>query len=61
MRHFHLKRNPLHQPVINLDKIWTLVTEETRKKYQGTKDKKAAVIDVTKAGYFKVSISFICV
>jgi large subunit ribosomal protein L27Ae len=52
MRVFHLKRNPLHCPTINLDKIWTLVSEETRKKYN-TKEK-AAVIDVTKAGFFKV-------
>ena len=53
MRHFHLKRNPLFHPVINLDKIWTLVTDATRLKYQAAKDK-AAVIDVTKAGFHKV-------
>jgi large subunit ribosomal protein L27Ae len=53
MRHYHLKRNPTHNPIINLDKLWTLVTEETRKKYQTNKEK-APVIDVTKAGYFTV-------
>lgn len=30
MRHYHLKRNQYHCPVINLDKIWSLVPEETR-------------------------------
>lgn len=33
--------------------MWSLVTDETREKYAKSKDK-AAVIDVTKAGYFKV-------
>jgi large subunit ribosomal protein L27Ae len=33
--------------------LWSLVTDETREKYAKSKDK-AAVIDVTKAGYFKV-------
>ena len=53
MRVFHLKRNPLFCPTINIDKLWSLVTDETRKKYATVKDK-APVIDVTKAGYFKV-------
>ena len=46
IRHFHLKRNQYYKPTINLDKIWTLVSEEARA--ASTKDK-AAVIDVTKA------------
>lgn len=33
--------------------MWSLVTDETREKYAKSKDK-AAVIDVTKAGFFKV-------
>jgi len=53
MRHFHLKRNQEHCPVVNIDKLWSLVSEETRKKYATVKDK-APVIDVTKAGFFKV-------
>jgi hypothetical protein len=27
MRHFHLKRNQYFTPTINLDKIWSLVSE----------------------------------
>ena len=53
MRHFHLKRNQYYCPIVNIDKLWSLVSEETRKKYSTEKDK-APVIDVTKAGYFKV-------
>ena len=53
MRHFHLKRNTLFCPVINIDRLWNLVTDETRTKFVNHKDK-VAVIDVTKAGYFKV-------
>jgi len=36
------------------------VTEETRKKFEKSKDK-AAVIDVTKAGFFKVILNKNCV
>mmetsp|Transcript_43324 Transcript_43324/g.60171 ORF Transcript_43324/g.60171 Transcript_43324/m.60171 type:complete len:89 (+) Transcript_43324:39-305(+) len=30
MRVFHLKKNPRHCPIVNIDKIWSLVTEETK-------------------------------
>lgn len=53
MRVFHLKKNPLFCPTVNIDKLWTLVSEGTRNKYKDSKDK-CPVIDVTKAGYFKV-------
>jgi large subunit ribosomal protein L27Ae len=53
MRFFHLKRNKLHSPSINLDKIWTLVTDNSRQVYAQNKDR-IPVIDVTKAGFFKV-------
>jgi len=52
MRHFHYTKNKHHCPTINIDRVWTLVSEQTRKNYEG-KDK-APVIDVTKAGFFKV-------
>eukprot|EP00951_Prasinocladus_malaysianus_P007994 scaffold57555_cov30-Prasinocladus_malaysianus.AAC.1 len=71
MRYFHLNKNKYHCPIINLDKLWTLVGEEVRsfavnpcfhytasrirKRLEAAKSKdKAAVIDVTKSGYFKV-------
>lgn len=53
IRVFNLQRNRLHFPSINIDKVWTLVTEKSRNQYASSKDK-IPVIDVTKAGYFKV-------
>ncbi|KAI6174845.1 50S ribosomal protein L15 [Aphelenchoides bicaudatus] len=52
-RNFHLNKNHSYAPIINVEKLWSLVSEDTRKKYE--KDtKKAPVIDATRAGYFKV-------
>jgi len=39
MRTFHYKANPNFCPVVNIDKIWSLVSEETRTKYAAIKDK----------------------
>ncbi|KAL6774357.1 RPL27A [Auxenochlorella protothecoides x Auxenochlorella symbiontica] len=53
MRYFHLNKNKYFQPIINLDKIWSLVGESAR--VEAAKDtSSAAVIDVTQHGYFKV-------
>ncbi|CDW73509.1 60s ribosomal protein l27a [Stylonychia lemnae] len=46
MRQFHLLRNHQYQPSVNLDKLWSIVSEETRKKAAASKDKAP--------GYFKV-------
>jgi len=53
IRTFALQRNRLHSPTINLDKVWTLITEQSRKIHASNQDR-VPVIDVTKAGYFKV-------
>ena len=53
IRRFNLQRNRLYAPTINLEKVWSLVTEQSRKLYASNKDR-VPVIDVTKAGYFKV-------
>eukprot|EP00798_Chlamydomonas_sp_ICE-L_P001801 gene1801-33222_t len=53
MRHFHYQRNPYHCPIVNLDKLWSLVGNKCREK--GAADTSVAVvIDVTKYGYSKV-------
>ncbi|XP_075234803.1 ribosomal protein L27A [Lycorma delicatula] len=54
MRNYHLRRNHFFCPIINLDKLWTLVSEQTRLKYKSHPEGKAPVIDVVKAGYYKV-------
>ncbi len=55
MRHFHLKRNQYWCPTINIDRLWNLVSAQTRKYYSVKHEgNKIPVIDVTKAGYYKV-------
>nr|ABR27828.1 putative ribosomal protein L15/l27 [Triatoma infestans] len=54
MRNYHLRRNQKFCPTINLDKLWTLVTEQTRLKYKDNTEGKAPVIDAVRAGYYKV-------
>ena len=51
MKHYNRQKNRFYQKVINLDKLWTLVSEAAR---DSSTEKKAAVIDVTKHGFFKV-------
>lgn len=52
MRYFHKLKNLFHCPVINTDKLWTLVGEDARTSAKASGQ--AVVIDVTKHGYFKV-------
>jgi large subunit ribosomal protein L27Ae len=52
MRTFHHKKNPDFCPIVNVDSIWTLVSEATLKTKRT--DKKVPVIDVTKRGFHKV-------
>lgn len=54
IRVFHLQRNWQWAPVVNTDKLWSLVGEETRLAAAKGKGKSAPVIDVTKHGYVKV-------
>ena len=48
MRYFNLRKNSFYCPTINLDKVWTLVSDQTREHYAKS-DKLAPVIDVSKA------------
>jgi large subunit ribosomal protein L27Ae len=53
MRVFHLRKNIHFRPVINLDRILTLVPKDVVEKAQ--KDKSQSLqVDVTKYGYHKV-------
>merc|ERR1712083_1267078 len=54
MRYFHKTQNKFYCSTINLDKLWTLVSEETRTKYANASDGKAPVINCLKNGIFKV-------
>lgn len=51
MRHYHLLRNHFWCPVINVEKLWTLVPKE---EFEGAKGDLVPVIDTLQAGYGKV-------
>ncbi|KAI3820735.1 hypothetical protein L1987_08283 [Smallanthus sonchifolius] len=51
MRYFHKLRNKFYCPIVNVDKLWSLVPQDVKEK--STADK-VPVIDVTQHGYFKV-------
>ena len=54
MRYFHKTMNKFHCPVVNLDKIWSLVGGDAAVTEAQAKAGQARVIDVTKHGFFKV-------
>ncbi|XP_016047242.2 large ribosomal subunit protein uL15 [Erinaceus europaeus] len=54
MRHYHLKRNQSFCPTVNLDKLWTLVSEQTRVNAAKNPAGAAPIIDVVRSGYYKV-------
>lgn len=44
-----MRRNKIFCPVLNLDKLWTLVSEQARLKYANATDGKVPVINIVKA------------
>lgn len=52
MRYFHKTVNKFHCPIVNVDKLWSLVPEAVKEKTDG--DKSAPLLDVTQHGFFKV-------
>merc|ERR1712093_36289 len=54
MRHYHKTNQKYFCPSVNVDKLWTIVSEQTREHYAANKGDKVPVIDCVRAGYFKV-------
>lgn len=54
MRYFHKTMNKFHCPIVNVDKLWSLVPEVVKEKSDG--DKSAPLLDVTQHGFFKVML-----
>ncbi|KAJ4249316.1 60S ribosomal protein L28 [Fusarium falciforme] len=55
MPYFHMQQNHFWKPVINLDKLWSLVPTETRDAYvSGEKKDTVPVLDLLPLGYSKV-------
>jgi large subunit ribosomal protein L27Ae len=50
----HKLQNQFWKPVINLDKLWSLVPAEKREEYLTKKSDKAPVLDLLSLGYSKV-------
>ena len=59
MRYFHKTQNKFHCPTLNVDRLWSLVTEQTREHYFNKKEPgKAPIIDCVRAvsvvtGFYK--------
>ena len=53
MRHFHLTRNMHWRPIINVDKLWTLVPAEEKEGLTESSDV-VPVIDTLHHGYAKI-------
>ena len=53
MRYYHLTRNQYWRPIINVDKLWTLVPEEEKKGLTES-SQVVPVIDTLAHGYGKV-------
>jgi large subunit ribosomal protein L27Ae len=55
MRTFHLKRGMSHCPIVNVDKLWSMVPEGVYEKAKAaTNTDNVPMLDVTKLGFFKV-------
>merc|ERR1712083_842798 len=54
MLHFHKTMNKYHCPTVNVDKLWSLVSEQTRTNYAKKPEGTAPIIDCIQAGYYKV-------
>jgi len=60
MRHYHLTNNQYWRPIINVDKLWSLVPEEQKKGLTENSDV-VPVIDTLRFGYGKVLGNGVCV
>lgn len=54
MRRFHVKRGAVACKGVNVDRLWSMIPEDVYEKAKAGSADNAAVIDVTKLGYFKV-------
>ncbi|XP_077531665.1 large ribosomal subunit protein uL15-like isoform X1 [Haemaphysalis longicornis] len=48
MRNYHVRKNHYWKPCLNVDKLWSLVSEETRQRLKKDANGKAPVIDLVK-------------
>nr|ANM86193.1 60S ribosomal protein L27a-3 [Stygiella incarcerata] len=53
MRYLHKTKQQFYSPIVNIDRLWSLIPEEARKRAEADPTQ-APVIDVTKSGYYRV-------
>jgi large subunit ribosomal protein L27Ae len=54
MRHFHLQRNHEWKPILNIDKLVTLIPEEHREKYTDASSSTVPVLNLLDHGFAKL-------
>ena len=54
MRYFHKQQNHFWAPIVNIDRLWSLVPEDKRDGYLAKQTDKAPVLDLLALGYAKV-------
>lgn len=55
MRYYHKQQNHFWKPIVNVDKLWSLIPAETRDAYlSGKKKGTVPVLDLLPLGYSKV-------
>jgi large subunit ribosomal protein L27Ae len=52
MRHFHLTRNKYHCPIVNVDTLWSLVSDEVKAKVAANPTGPIPVIDTLAHVFF---------
>lgn len=59
MRYFHKTKQQFHCPIVNLDKLMSLVPEDIRVKYSKPQQGKVPVIDTLAAVSFTIYLSLV--
>ncbi|KAL5995114.1 60S ribosomal protein L27a-3 [Asimina triloba] len=54
MRYFHKLRNKFYRPIVNIDRLWSLIPEDVKEKAKSASAGQAPLIDITQFGYFKL-------
>ncbi|XP_058089135.1 large ribosomal subunit protein uL15x-like [Magnolia sinica] len=54
MRYFHKLRNKFYRPILNIDRLWSLIPEDVKEKAKSAPSDQVPVIDLTQFGYFKL-------
>ncbi|KAL6007199.1 60S ribosomal protein L27a-3 [Asimina triloba] len=54
MRYFHKLRNKFYRPIVNVDRLWSLIPDDVKEKAKSAASGQAPLVDITQYGYFKL-------